>query len=86
MVKGRKREDLESYISLTHWFEKIHLAFLPVYSALTAVTLTHEWYTGAAISMGANIAVNLYPIMSQRYNRNRAMKLLERMNQNVSTP
>lgn len=86
MVAGRKKKDLENYIQLTQSLEGIHLALLPVYSALTAVTMAVGWYTGTAITIGANVAVNLYPIMSQRYNRNRAIKLLERLNQEEFTP
>ncbi len=78
MVKGRKKEDLESYIVKTRHLEGIHLAFLQVYSAITAICLVSETYTAAAISVGANVAVNLYPIMSMRYNRNRTIKLSKR--------
>lgn len=39
--------------------------------------LVNKDYIGAAIWSAVNIICNLYPIMSQRYNRNKATQILE---------
>jgi|SRR3989344_2411829 len=79
MVRGRKKKDLGDYIVTTKALERPHLIFLPVYFTVTAMCLAYETYNMAAFSVMANIAINFYPIMSLRYNRNRAVNLIERL-------
>ena len=81
MVEGRKKEDLEKFILLTKILEGMHaFGFLPCYASLTAKALEYEDYAGVGVGI-LIMGVNLYPIMSQRYNRNKANKMLEILKQ-----
>src|SRR3989338_6716657 len=76
MVEGRKKENLEKFILLTKILEGMHaFGFLPCYASLTAKALEYEDYAGVGVGI-LIMGVNLYPIMSQRYNRNKANKML----------
>ena len=78
MVKGRTKENLESFIWLTKILEGVHsFGFLPFYTTMTAIDLADKDYVGAGIWTVLNLGLNLYPIMSQRYNRNKATQMLE---------
>ena len=78
-IKGRKKDDLERFIKKTETIEAIHvLAGLPI-TAMSAMLLADKDYVAAGIFTLLNLAVNVYPIMSQRYNRNIANKILERL-------
>lgn len=79
MIEGRKTENLEDFIGLTKMLECVHCGFLPLYVASTTILLTENYYVGAGIGAVLNLGVNIYPIMSQRYNRNKATQLLERL-------
>ena len=83
VVRGRTKEDLEHFIATTKLLEEKHLVILPIYFTLIAIPLAHEDYACAAINVMLNVAVNVYPIMSQRYNRNRAIKLKERLESQI---
>ncbi|GEM_PF-1766738 len=81
MVKGRKKEDLESFVRLTKRLEGIHtFGALPFFTIIAAaISLADKAYVVAGVGVVFNLVTNLYPIMSQRYNRNKANKMLERL-------
>ena len=83
MITGRKKENLEHFIAETKRLEGVHLVFLPIYFTPAVVALAYENYTSVAISIILNMAFNVYPIMNQRYNRNRAIKLKERLESQI---
>ncbi len=49
----------------------------PLVSAITLLQINNPYWIGAWTVV--NVAANFYPIMSLRYNRNRARKILERL-------
>ncbi|MBI5347693.1 MAG: hypothetical protein HZB66_03720 [Candidatus Aenigmarchaeota archaeon] len=80
MIHGRKKGDLESFIVLTKILEGIH-AFggAPFCTTMAAIYLADKDYASAAIWGVIDIALNFYPVMSQRYNRNKTIQILDRL-------
>lgn len=77
-VKSGRSEDLERFIGHTKSVESAHgvialpLAVFTIYSAFIGAPYS------AAVFGALNFVANFYPIISQRYNRNRAIQLRER--------
>lgn len=74
-----KQEKLQNYVDWTKTNEKIHLGGLAVIAAMSSF-MFHQQETldniaGAAFSVG-NAAINVYPILLQRYNRLKAYRVL----------
>ena len=77
-VSGRKKSDLKSFTNLTKALEGVHaFAFFPLYTYQMIDNLSQENYGAAAWNLATNILINLYPIMSNRYNRNKANKMID---------
>lgn len=75
---GTKMEDqLGQYRNATKSLEAVHWA---LGAAFAAMTLAHFVASGGAsmLLIGSNVLVNLYPIMTQRYNRVRIDSVLAR--------
>ena len=79
--KGRA---LRGYKKKTRQFETVHLVGTALFAGLSPITLAFETdvekisYLG--LITGANILCNIYPIMLQRYNRNRLVKSMDKQN------
>ncbi len=78
MINGYKKKDLNKFINLTRRIEGGHLIALPLWTSLNIYHFMNKDYESLAIFGGINILINVYPIMSQRYNRNRALRFLEK--------
>src|SRR3989344_3148716 len=80
LMDGKTKKDLQKLVNSTKLLEGIHLMVLsPYYSAQTLNCLLDQNYIGVTVWTSINLLANIYPIMSQRYNRNRAYKLIEKM-------
>ena len=80
--KVHGRENLGKFIEETKHSEKVHLALGAGLAVLDAALLCNDkidFKTFGYLSL-ANIAINLYPIMAQRYNRNKAQKIMNKIN------
>lgn len=76
-VENFSSDSLESLVDFTKMTEQIHLGPFIATNALMIVELAIGNYP-LAIGCGVvNTVVNLYPIMLQRYNRNRINKILK---------
>ena len=75
----KRSKSLNHFTIETKIKEAAHVAFLPFYTHLTTEFLSVDDYLNAAIITILNIGINVYPIMSQRYNRNRALNLIDRL-------
>ncbi|MBU0667116.1 MAG: hypothetical protein ABIC91_03340 [Nanoarchaeota archaeon] len=82
LIEGRKKEDLQSFVNSTKLLEGIHTFVLaPIHTTLTMMSLADKDYSSAIVWGITNVIINLYPIMAQRYNRNRANRLLDMLDQ-----
>lgn len=79
MIKGRKKENLENFVRLTKRLEGIHVCGILPFLTMSTISLADKDYTGAGIMTILNLAINIYPIMSQRYNRNKTKQMLGRL-------
>ena len=80
--KVQGKENLRKFINETKHSEKIHLflgAGLAVLDTLLLYNDNIDVKTFGYLSL-ANAAINLYPIMAQRYNRNKAEKIMNKIN------
>lgn len=69
LLKGYSASELKNYEVLTRIYETIHLVAGILYLVFLPFSL---------ISCSANLVINFYPIMVQRYNRARVYKILQR--------
>ena len=79
---GDRREALENYLNLTlkwEWRHLISAVFLQSWALLagTFLGMEHFW-----ISSTINIFVNFYPIIVQRFNRVRLVRVIAKMQPN----
>ncbi|KKQ08908.1 hypothetical protein A3E66_04680 [Candidatus Daviesbacteria bacterium RIFCSPHIGHO2_12_FULL_37_16] len=77
-VKGNV-DSLKSMERFTRIYEGIHATFLGVGVATMAAQLQAGQIEGAAFTAGLNTLVNVYPIMTQRYNRSRLYRTIHKM-------
>jgi len=75
---NKSNQSLQTWATMTKVYETLHLTDVPIYSLLTIGMLAIGSYDGVAIGIGLNLAINVYPIMTQRYNRGRIHRVLER--------
>ena len=77
-VSGRKKEDLELFVSETKILEGMHtFGGIPLFTAFTIMNLVNEDYMVAGIQTVLNLLVNACPIMSNRRNRNKVEKMID---------
>ncbi len=57
----------------------MHLFFAVVMLGLGIANYQDGEYAAVAVNLALNIVINVYPIMLQRYNRARALPLLNRL-------
>ena len=79
---GDRREALENYMNLTlkwEWRHVISAVFLQAWALLagTFLGMEHFW-----ISSAINIFVNVYPIIVQRFNRVRLVRIIAKLQPN----
>ena len=74
-----KEEGLRDYEKLTRSLELIHSVLFPLYTTSMIQDLTDGDLESAGWMLIKNLAVNVYPIMVQRYNRARIYNALDRI-------
>jgi hypothetical protein len=79
------RQQLEDLEGSTHRFEAWHLLGAVVMAGLTAPNLWGGDFLSSSLLIAVNLAVNIYPIMTQRYNRVRIEAVLRRMGSSGET-
>ena len=79
------RQQLEDLERSTRRFEAWHLLGAAIMTGLTALELWRGDFLGAGPIIAANLAINVYPIMIQRYNRARIEAVLRRMGSSGET-
>ncbi len=77
VVAGRK--DLSSYLQHTGKMEATHLLISMSCASVVALGIAFDNLLVAEVAGFNTLLCNCHPIMSQRYNRNRAVKLAERL-------
>lgn len=75
---GTTKENIEMFEQETRTLEAIHLGILAVSQTVFIGVGTFDSIRGAAIGAVFQIGTNIYPIMLQRYNRIRAMRIINR--------
>ena len=78
-IKNSSQGELENFVNFTKGAEQTHLflgAF--IYTPLMTVGLMAGSYSFASSIAVANLLINIYPMMVQRYNRIRATQILKR--------
>ena len=70
---------LRRFIRSTILSESMHLFFAVVMLGLGIANYQDGEYAAVAVNLALNIVINVYPIMLQRYNRARALPLLNRL-------
>ena len=84
-IDGKSRESIQSFILLTKLYESIHsFVLFPLYVNRAIYHLINREYAPAAVYASFNILINIYPIISCRYNRNKAGQILERIDKKNS--
>ena len=76
--RGGLAASLERFVKRTRLAETAHLITLVFFAAITAVAIAAGSYIPALLLTAFNVGFNVYPIMVQRYNRHRMLRLLER--------
>ena len=76
---------LKNYEERTRRFERIHLPLCLIITPLLLVAFIRGDYIGGTIALGINLAVNYYPLLTQRYNRVRIYNLLDRISKKEAT-
>ena len=74
-----KPDSIEAALSTTTACEKLHYAFLAVYSVAMYHSYESGNMAGLAVNTALNTLINVYPIMLQRYNRMRLTGLKNKM-------
>ena len=59
--------------------QSIHLFFAVLMLGMGSANYQDGEYAAVAVNFALNIVINVYPIMLQRYNRARALPLLNRL-------
>ena len=72
---------LKNYLENTKVSEAIHLPFAIIMAQTAATEIALGSYNWALIDIAINLVVNIYPIMTQRFNRVRIENVLEKRNQ-----
>jgi len=72
-------ETLKKYEQLTRSLELIHQAAQPLFLGTAYIFCENDFNEVGLTFFGANILVNAYPILLQRYNRARIYNRLEKM-------
>jgi hypothetical protein len=76
-IDGKSKKDLEEFVSTTKLAEAVHTFILFPYITNSIMNdLSKGDYESVVGGVILNIVGNVYPIMAQRYNRNKANKLL----------
>ena len=70
---------LRGFIRSTIISESMHLFFAVLMLGLGSRNYQDGEYAAVAVNLALNIVINVYPIMLQRYNRARALPLLNRL-------
>lgn len=77
-TRGSRKVRLEEFVFFTKGLELTHLLLLGPTTYLSAVQFHDGSIQTGMMLTGLNLLGNCYPIMAQRYNRNRAERILER--------
>lgn len=77
LIKGKK--DLKGMDNWTKIYETVHVIGGSISAEMTIDMIAEGNYAGAASQLISNLLVNIYPIMTQRYNRSRLHNAIERM-------
>jgi hypothetical protein len=67
------------YNNMTKFYESMHLVGFFAMGSIDYEHLINGRYKQAAMGVSINLAVNLYPIMLQRYNRARMAPMIEKL-------
>ena len=78
-----RREGLMQLVQKTKSKESINLASTALLTILSAYSLSREDYASATLCASLNLIVNFYPIAAQRYNRGKALKILQNIDENI---
>jgi len=81
LVRGKGIEGCKDRIVQSKILEGVHWGGFGYFAYSALNNLANENYVGAAVDSVLNLLVNVYPIMSQRYNRHRAQRLVDRDNE-----
>ncbi len=76
-LKGRKKEDIKYLISQLKSVEVGHIICLIPAELPALAYLSQDSRSGFLVFTALNIFMNIYSVIGQRYNRNRAEKILE---------
>jgi len=80
LIYGRTRGNLEDFVNRTKILESIHFfGALPIYGIIAYELTYFDNYIGAGAILLLNFGANIWPIMAQRYNRNKVNQILARM-------
>ncbi|MBM2840851.1 MAG: hypothetical protein HW412_1379 [Bacteroidetes bacterium] len=71
----RNRGSLRGFFKKTVFVERWHLAMLVISIGTSLYAAVIGWYFWSVYLLVANIAVNLYPVLLQRYSRARLLRL-----------
>ncbi len=78
------QDGLKYYINKTKVFETAHLVLgESLYAGSMILSLNQKNYGILAGLTIANLLINIYPIITQRYNRNKAQKILDKYGDKV---
>ncbi len=78
-TKEENKNNLKGLIAQTYEVEAAHSFFLvPIFTIAAAINLAFENYESAGVETMLNFIVNFYPIVNQRYVRNKTNKILEK--------
>lgn len=73
----RRKDVLKSYIKHTKKIESVHLGTLPFFAGKVAYDVANGHFVSAAIFGVIGTAVNFHPIITQRYYRNKANRIID---------
>lgn len=76
-ISSGSEKELRNFEKFTRIYEAVHLAYLPIFTASMGLYAARGELNQAALISGANILINVYPILLQRYNRLRLFKAIE---------
>ena len=81
-----KEEGLRDYEKWTRVYESIHSVLFPLYTTSMIQDLADGDLESAGWMLLKNLAINVYPIMVQRYNRARIYNALDRIESKDACP
>jgi hypothetical protein len=79
LLTSRNAAGLHRLIQDTKIVELVHLVGLTIFGGIMARDIHSQSWGWLAFDTLINIGLNIYPIMVQRYNRNRVNRVLDRM-------